>query len=107
MDFNDVPDRERTMMVQMVENWAWLTGRLEAVRHEADHLELDVWVESAAPVEHFPNLFQSHVGRRVLIKLRMDGPPLVAGNRVSLKARMTGNASGWADPGTLKLTGCD
>lgn len=59
--------------MQIVENWAEVRGRVEAVRREpdADRVRLDVRVLEAEPVEGFPNLLSGAVGEVIPV----DGAP--------------------------------
>lgn len=90
-----------TEMVQIVENWAWLTCRLVRIRTVGDHLELDVVVELTGRVESFPNLLESAVGRDLTIMLKGTMPALTAGDRFQIKARRSGPVGTWGDPATL------
>jgi hypothetical protein len=90
-------------MVQIVENWAVLTCRLEAARRVDDHVELDAWIETADDVGNVRNLLRQHVGSRKLIKLRDADVQLAPGTRFSVKARLADPATAWGDPGTLTV----
>jgi hypothetical protein len=90
-------------MVQIVENWAQLTGRVEAARRVDDHVELDAWIEAADDVDSFRNLLRQHVGSRKLVKLRGAGVPLAPGARFTVRARLVDPATAWGDPDTLRI----
>ena len=88
-------------MVQIVENRAQLTCRLEAARAVDDHVELDAWIEAADDVDGFRNLLRQHVGSRKVIKLRGAGVALVPGTRFTVRARLVDPATAWGEPETL------
>jgi hypothetical protein len=90
-------------MVQMVENWALLTCRLESLRQEDQHVELTTVLESVTPVAPYPNLFDSRVGTRLVLKLRGDMPAIAPGAAFSVMARLADNVTAWADPASIKL----
>lgn len=89
-------------MVQIVENWALLTCRLEAVRRAGGQVELDAWIEAADDVANVRNLLRQHVGSRKVIKLRGD-VQLAPGARFAVKARLADPATAWGDPATLTV----
>jgi hypothetical protein len=88
-------------MVQIVENRALLTCRLEAVRQAGDHVELDAWIDAADDVDAFRNLLRQHVGTRKTIRLRGAGVPLAPGARFAVQARLVDPATAWGDADTL------
>ena len=90
-------------MVQIVENWALLTCRLEAVRRTGDQVELDAWIEDADDVANVRNLLRQHVGSRKVIKLRGGDVQLAPGARFAVKARLADPATAWGDPATLTV----
>jgi hypothetical protein len=90
-------------MVQIVENWALLTCRLEALRRADDLVELDAWIDAADDVAGFRNLLRQHVGTRKRIKLRGAGVQLAPGARFAVKARLADPATAWGDPATLAV----
>lgn len=89
--------------MQTVENWALLACRLEAVRKEDHQVELTVLVDSVTPVAPYPNLFDSRVGTRLVIKLRGEIPAIVPGAAFSVVARLADSVTAWADPASIKL----
>ena len=79
--------------MQVVENWAWVTCRLEAVHDHGQTAEFEVTVESTDPVPGFPDLLAQHIGKRVRIALGISmalAPALPPGSRFRIKARVAG-----------------
>lgn len=79
--------------MQVVENWAWATCRLEAVHDQGQGTELEATVESTAPVQGFPDLLAQYTGKRVRIALGIPTalpPVLPPGSRIRIKARVAG-----------------
>ena len=83
--------------MQVVENWAWVTCRLEAVHDHGQTAEFEVTVESTDPVPGFPDLLAQHIGKRVRIALGnwpalapTLAPTLPPGSRFRIKARVAG-----------------
>lgn len=94
--------------MQIVENWAWVTCRLEAVHDHGQGTELEVTVESTAPVPGFPDLLAQHTGRRVRITLGISpglAPALAPGNRFRIKARVAGPGAIRGDTGSISAAG--
>jgi hypothetical protein len=90
-------------MVQIVENWAQLVCRLEAMGQGDDHVELDAWIESADDVDGYRNLLRQHMGSRTRIKLRGAGIQLAPGARFAVRARLVDPATAWGEPDTLQM----
>jgi hypothetical protein len=92
-------------MMQIVENWAWLTCRLESARAAGDHLEIDAVLESADDIADARNLFATLVGQHIAIRLRGDRLPPASGSRFALKARLAGSGTAWGDSASFRLLG--
>lgn len=90
-------------MVQIVENRALLTCRLEGARQADDHVELDAWIDAADDVDGFRNLLRQHVGARKTIKLRGADAGLAPGTRFTVRARLADPATAWGESGTLAI----
>ncbi|QBE62578.1 hypothetical protein [Pseudoduganella lutea] len=90
--------------MQVVENWAWVTCRLEAVHDAGQVTELEVTVESTGPVQGFPDLLARYVGERVRIRLGTrlgTRPHLPPGSRFRIKARVAGPHAIWGSADTV------
>lgn len=101
-------------MMQVVENWTWLTCRLEALRVANGEVELDVWVEDSQPVDDYADLLGQWVRSKVTLRVAADpGPagPLPAaplptvGQRFTIKARLAGPGIVRAERASLALMG--
>ena len=65
-------------MVQIIENWSQLRGRVEDVTVvEGDVVDLGLRVESVEPVPGFANLLAETPGRTIHVRLPLEGaePP--------------------------------
>jgi hypothetical protein len=97
-------------MVQIVENWADLTGIIREVqpdRRVADHLALGIEVIAVTPVAGFPNLFADAVGTTIPITVRATTgvtANLPIGGTIHCRVRKTGPGRGFADPDHLQVT---
>lgn len=92
------------MQVQVVENWALISGKIDAI---SDHSELsnyasaEVSVTEVTPVEGYPNMFSWAVGKQISInipKTKVDELGLAAGDSIRARVRKAGPTSSFADP---------
>ena len=98
------------MQVQAVENWALISGKLDAIN---DHSELSdyasamVTVTEVTPVEGYPNLFSWAVGKQISInipKTKVDQLALAPGDSLRARVRKAGPTSSFADPHEIAKT---
>lgn len=103
----EAPDRgpeESQVSVQVVENWVDVRGQLldwRASESVAGHVELDIEVESLAPVEGFPNLFEGREGETITVLAReslLDAEELAPGAEVECRIRRAGPAGAYVHP---------
>lgn len=89
-------------MVQVVENWARIKGRLLEMRahaDSADHVVCVIGVEDVAPVEGYPNLLGWARGQALEIGVKRErAAGLAPGQFVSLKVRLAGPKKAFAHP---------
>lgn len=89
-------------MVQVVENWAWLTGRITSLRQMDGHVELEVEVMATTPIAGYPDLLAQYAGNRVRIQIA-EPPALSAGQTVKLNARLAGPGLVWGAADSLVI----
>ena len=82
----------RGAMVQIIENWSELRGRVEAVTGDGDDsVGLDVQVVAVEPVPGFANLLGETPGRTIRVTLSLDGmPPPRQGDELRIRVRKAG-----------------
>jgi len=81
-------------MVQIIENHAEIRGTLVSREEDPERpgfVRLLVKVEQAAPVAHWPNLFEPHVGESVVLHVRSEEAPQCGpAEAIHVRARMAG-----------------
>lgn len=101
-------------MMQVVENWTWLTCRVDGVRAANGEVELEVWVEDTQPVDGYTDLLGQRVRSKVALRVAADPPPgsgvpagpmPAVGQRFTIKARLAGPGIVRAERAGLKLVG--
>lgn len=93
-------------MVQVVENWSEVRGRVEEVaRAGQDGLDLRLRVAAVEPVPGFPNLLAEAPGQSITVRLPLDdvGPTPEAGETVRCLVRKTGPDRYFARPGSCSV----
>lgn len=84
-------------MVQVVENWADLVGRVRAgPRPESQWWTCEVEVEEVRPVDPWPNLLQQYAGQVLSVRLREEVARRLGPDRFVLRARLAGPGVVWA-----------
>ena len=85
-------------MVQVVENWAYIVGRVGPLPPPDGAADVTSWVdvEEARDVDDWPNLLKQYVGQRLELHIptRAAGS-WHAGSRMRLRARLAGPGSVW------------
>jgi len=89
-------------MVQVVENWAWLTGRIASLHQMDKHMELEVEVMATTAISGYPDLLAQYAGNRVRIRVA-EPPVLSTGQTVKLKARLAGPGLVWGAAGSVLI----
>lgn len=95
-------------VVQIVENWTDVDGRVTA-RHEADVAGfecVDLEIERVAEVPGFPNLFREPVGSTIHVGVAaatMTRTSLEIGAVVTMRIRMGGPAKWFAHPDLIRV----
>lgn len=93
-------------MVQIVENWSDLRGRIEAVEQVADAsapLVLRVRVESVQAVSEYPNLLAEAVGKTISICGPAPPKPPEVGKSMRARVRKAGLHQHFYRPGSLVI----
>lgn len=89
-------------MVQVVENWARIKGRLlemPAGADSADHVLCVIGVEQVAPVEGYLNLLAWAQGQTLEVGVKRErAAGLAPGQFVDLKVRLAGPKKAFAHP---------
>jgi hypothetical protein len=98
------------MQVQVVENWAIVSGKINAI---SDHSELSdyasatISVTEVTPVDGYANLFSWAVGKQINVnipKVKLDELGLSAGDSVRARVRKAGPTSAFVDPHEITKT---
>jgi len=98
------------MQVQVVENWAIISGKINAI---SDHSELSdyasatISVTEVTPVDGYPNLFSWAVGKQIHVnipKVKVDELGLSAADSIRARVRKAGPTSAFVDPDEITKT---
>lgn len=98
------------MQVQVVENWAIISGKIDAI---SDHSELSdyasatISVTEVTPAEGYPNLFSWAVGKEIDVnipKVKVDELGLSAGDSIRARVRKASPTGSFIDPNEITKT---
>lgn len=77
-------------MVQIVENWANITGTAEDVARDGSDLTIELRLESADDVAGYPNLLESELGNRITLRVAQARANVERGDVIRCRARRAG-----------------
>jgi hypothetical protein len=91
------------VMMEIVENWAWLECRVVTSKARDGFVEVEVVLEKSAPHESYPNLIQKtkDLGT-VSIRIKGRDPATDMPERFRIKARRSAPNVIWGDAATLE-----
>ena len=98
------------MQVQVVENWAIISGKINAINDHSelsDYTSATITVTEVTPVEGYPNLFSWAVGKEINVnipKVKADELGLNAGDSIRARVRKAGPTNAFVDPNDIKKT---
>ena len=95
------------MQVQVVENWAELSGTIRNVEPHAslqNYWTVQVEVEDVTPVPDYPNLFEWAKGKTIEVNIpasKVQELALSPGKKISCRVRKAGPTSAFVRPDTV------
>jgi hypothetical protein len=98
------------MQVQVVENWAIISGKIDAISDHgelSDYASATISVIEVTPVDGYPNLFSWAVGKQIDVnipKVKVDELGLSAGDSIRARVRKAGPTSAFVDPDEMTKT---
>ncbi|MBI1332037.1 MAG: hypothetical protein GC165_04065 [Armatimonadetes bacterium] len=89
--------------MQVIDNWAIVSGEVREVRAAADHTTLVVYVSSAEDFEDFPNLFNWAKNNLLTVELPADAHAPNIGAHISWRLRIVEPGSSEPHPSSLAV----
>src|SRR5215207_4135660 len=98
------------MQVQAVENWAIISGKINAISDHgelSDYASATISVIEVTPVDGYANLFSWAVGKEINVNIptvKVDELGFRAGDSIRARIRKAGPTSAFVDPDEIRKT---